>query len=563
MNNGSSTNSTDKLGAGLPYPDSLPHLLAELNTLFSQYGIPASIPVFKQDDRTIVQVHPNSLLDMYNAVFDPDSPLARPVQDNITSRVKSVKLLIGTISQDILKMDLSYIDPLAVVAGDEDAIRELLRVVVALGMTVRQKQRRVAQMQELAQAVDDDAYESEVSVEPNSEYSDDEDSDQGHASDLSSGVSITKWKTRATLAINRIGPLRSSSSYATDSIQRTVSDVRFARMLREYSPFGRAHSPSSLLSIHKTDRLTRSFPNKSSPALLHVSTRTNRISKALQTPRQQWLRHSFSHLRRPLHYLHMASRAYQTTVPVTIASPKCSRSASMVYGIRQRNSRRNLLGSAQTAMFRDYNDEWITDDDDLGGHCSTPEVKYGDIKLSETSNEQIRIPAHYLESQQLSHIKLSGLSSSYAGLSLAASRGVQPNDLGVNILSEGLVPPRNSDHLKKRTVDLLSKSYQRPGGLRRSELPALANTVITRNENFVSPKKRSKFLHLKIDSAISAPVDDSDDDEDIDDENTSLSITEMHVRASRRRMRRLTGSQSVHDKRERELRSKFMGLNVG
>jgi hypothetical protein len=169
MNNGSSTtDSTYKLAAGLPYQDSLPHLLNKLNTLFSQYGIPASIPVFKQDDRRSVQIHPNSLLDLYNALFDPDTPLARPVHESITSRVISVKLLIGTISQDILKLDLSYIDPLAVVAGDEDAIRELLRVVVALGMTVRQKQRLVAQMQELAQAVDDDADESEVSVEPNS-----------------------------------------------------------------------------------------------------------------------------------------------------------------------------------------------------------------------------------------------------------------------------------------------------------------------------------------------------------------------------------------------------------
>ncbi|KAK9386777.1 hypothetical protein V1515DRAFT_603866 [Lipomyces mesembrius] len=562
MNNGSSTTDfTDKLGAGVKYSDSLPHLLTELNTLFSQYGIPVSIQVFKEDDPTSVQIHPNSLLDLYNALFDPDTPLARPVHESITSRVKSVKLLIGTISQDILKMDLSYIDPLAVVAGDEDAIRELLRVVVALGMTVRQKQRRVAQMQELAQAVDDDAYESEVSVEPNSEYSDDEDSDQGHASDLSSGVSITKWKTRATFAINRIGPLRSPSN-ATDSIQRTVSDMRFARMLREYSPFGSAHSPSSLLSIRKSDRLTRSFPNKSSPVLQHVSTSTNRISKALPLPRQQWLRHSFSHLRRPLHYLHMASRAYPTTLPVTIASPKFSRSASSVYGIRQRNSRRNLLSSAQTAMFSDYYDEWITDDDDLGGHRSTPQDKHGDIELSETSNEQIGIPATYLESQQLSHIKLSRLSSSYAGLSLAANRGAQPNDLGVNKFTEELVPSRNSDHLNKRSADLLSKSYQRRGGLRQSELPPPANTVMTRNEKFVSPKKRSKFLHLKVDSALSASAHDNDYDDDIDDENTSLSSAEMHVRESRRRMRRITESQSMHDKRERELRNKFMGLNV-
>ncbi|KAK9361867.1 hypothetical protein V1504DRAFT_474720 [Lipomyces starkeyi] len=559
MNNGSSTtDSTYKLAAGLPYPDSLPHLLNELNTLFSQYGIPASIPVFKQDDRRSVQIHPNSLLDLYNALFDPDTPLARPVQESITSRVKSVKLLIGTISQDILKLDLSYIDPLAVVAGDEDAIRELLRVVVALGMTVRQKQRRVAQMQELAQAVDDDADESEVSVEPNSEYSDDEESDQGHASDLSSGVSITKWKTRAMLAINRIGPLRSSPSNATDSIQRTVSDMRFARMLREYSPFGRTHSPSSLLSIHKSDRLTRSFPNKSSPALLHVSTRTNRISKSLPTPRRQWLHHSFSHLRRPL------QRAHPMTVPVTIASSKCSRSASLFYGIRQRNSRRNLLGSAQTAMPSDYNDEWITDDDDLGGHPGTPQDKYGDVDLSETSNEQIRIPAHYLESQQLSHITLSGLSSSYPGLPLAASSGTHPNDLGVKKFSEELVPPRNSDHLNQRSADLLSRSYQCLGGRRQSELLPPANTVITRNENFVSPKKRSELLHLKIDSAISASVDDDDDDDngDIDDENTCLSSTDVHVRECRNRMTRLTESQSMHEKRERELWSKFMGLNV-
>ncbi|KAK9312971.1 hypothetical protein V1524DRAFT_472279 [Lipomyces starkeyi] len=552
MNNGSSTtDSTYKFAAGLPYQDSLPHLLNELNTLFSQYGIPASIPVFKQDDRRSVQIHPNSLLDLYNALFDPDTPLARPVHESITSRVISVKLLIGTISQDILKLDLSYIDPLAVVAGDEDAIRELLRVVVALGMTVRQKQRLVAQMQELAQAVDDDADESEVSVEPNSEYSDDEESDQGHASDLSSGVSITKWKTRAMLAINRIGPLRSSPSNATDSIQRTVSDMRFARMLREYSPFGRAHSPSSLLSIHKSDRLTRSFPNKSSPALLHVSTRTNRIRKSLPTPRRQWLHHSFSHLRRPL------QRAHPMTVPVpTIASSKWSRSASLFYGIRQRNSRRNLLGSAQTAMPSDYNDEWITDDDDLGGHPGTPQDKYGDGDLSETSNEQIRIPAHYLESQQLSHIKLSRLSSSYPGLSLAASSGTHPNDLGV--------PPRNSDHLNKRSADLLSRSYQRLGGRRQSELLPPANTVITRNENFVSPKKRSELLHLKIDSAISAAVDDNDDDDngDIEDENTSLSSTDVHVSECRNRMRRLTESQSMHEKRERELWSKFMGLNV-
>ncbi|KAK9376761.1 uncharacterized protein V1513DRAFT_477436 [Lipomyces chichibuensis] len=554
MNNGSSTaDSTEKLAAGLPYPDSLSHLLAELDSLFSQYGIPASIPVYKQEDRTSVQIHPSSLLDLYNALFDPDTPLVRPVQvqESITSRVKSVKLLIGTISQNILKMDLSYIDPLAVVAGDADAIRELLQVVVALGMTVRQKQWRVAQMQELAHAMEDDAVESEVSVEPNSDYSDDEDSDQGHASDLSSGVSIAKWKARATVAINRIGTRRSSPSNATDSIRRTVSDTRFARMLREYSPFGRANSPSSLLSIRKSDRLTRSFPNKSSPALLHVSTRINRISKWLPTPRQQWLRRSFSHLRR---------RAYQTTVPVMIANPKYSRSASLYYGIRQRNSRRNLLGNAHTAMPIDYNDEWITDDDDLGGYSSTPQDKYGDIELSETSNAQIRIPGHYLESQQLSHIKLSGLSSSYAGLALAASNGTHPDDLGVNKFSEKLVHPRNSDHPNKRRADLLSKSYHRLGGLHQLELSPPSNTVITRNENFVSPKKHSKFLQLKIDSAISASVDD--DDDDIDDENTSLSSTEVHFRGRRRRMRRLTESQSMHDKREQELRSKFMKLNV-
>ncbi|KAK9255025.1 hypothetical protein V1507DRAFT_472513 [Lipomyces tetrasporus] len=553
---------------GMAHPDSLPHLVAELNTLFSQYRIPASIPVYEQDDQIAtwqpsVQVHPNSLLDLYNALFDPVIPLMRPVQDTVTSRVKSIKLLIGTIAQEILRMDLSYIDPLAVITGDEDAVRELLQVVVAVGKIMRKKS-RAAQMQEYAQAVGDDADESDVSIEPNSEYSDDLDSDQGHASDFSSGVSITQWKSRAESSIKKISPLHRSwpSTPVNNDSQHSMSEKRFAKMLREYSPFGRARSPSSL-SIPRSHRRTRSFPTKSGQVLAHVSTGTNRIHK-IQPSRQDILHHSSGHLSRPLHYLHMASRAYPTSVPVTIVTPKRFRSTPLFDSIRQHNLSQNLWGSAQKPTLSDRNDEWVTDDEEEGSHRGTPDFD-GDIDLSETSNEPIRLPPYYLELQSLSQPNLSGLSSSYAVPPSSASRGAYRNLRSVNEFSDvhfGFT--RNSDYVKeyKLGADLPSRSYHHLANFHQKPLRSHANTVITRNENFVSPKKRSKLFHLKIYSTTSTPEDDDVQDDDTEDENRSLSSTVAQFRESRRRMTRLDESRSMHAKRERELRRKFMGLSV-
>ncbi|KAK9326003.1 hypothetical protein V1517DRAFT_283816 [Lipomyces orientalis] len=549
--------SSSTLVTGLEHTDSLRYLVGELNTLFSQYRIPAPIPVYEQDDQITtwspsVQVHPNSLLDLYNALFDPVIPLTRPVQDTVTSRVKSVKLLIGTIAQEILKMDLSYIDPLAVVTGDEDAVRELLQVVVAVGKIMRKKTTRAAQMQACVQAVDDDADESDVSVEPNSDYSDDLDSDQGIASDFSSGVSITQWKSRAETSINKISPLHRSwpSTPVNNSTQHSMPDKRSAKRLREYSPFGLGHSWSqSSLSIHKYHRRTRSFPTKSGPVLSHVSTGTNRIHKIQPTSRQHILHHSFGPSRRPLHYLHMASRAYPTSVPVTIAAPKRFRSTPLFDSIHQHNSCQNSWESAEKPTRSDRNDEWVTDDEDDRSHRGRPDLDR-DIELSETSNEPIRIRPYYLELQTNS----SGLSWSYAVPPSSASR---PN------LQFGFA--RDPDYGKgyKRGADLLSRSYNHLANFHQWQLRSPANTVIKRNENFVSPKRRSKFLHLKIDSTTSTSEDDDVQDDDVEDENRSLSSAVPQFKESRRRLTRLVESRSMHAKRERELRRKFMELSVG
>ncbi|KAK9371048.1 hypothetical protein V1509DRAFT_615626 [Lipomyces kononenkoae] len=561
MNEDSSTASpTNKLYAGLHHADSLPRLVAELNILFSQYSIPESAAFFEQDGRTkaqgasSVEIHPNSLLDLYNALFDPDIRLARPVQETLASRVKSVKLLIGSISQDVLKMDLSFIDPLAVASGDEEAVRKLLLVIVTLGKIVKKNQSQADQTHELTKAVDDDKTdESEVSVEPKSDYSEDLDSDQGHVSDSSSGSgnSMAKWKMRATSVINRLRSL--------------YPDRRFESIIGTYTAFKRARSPSSLSSMQQRYHLARTYRVKSSRRL-HISAHTNRITKSFPTPTPPWLHHPLSQMRRPYHYLPIASRMYPTKVPVPI---RRSSSATLFNRIRPLKSRHQLRGVFANTRQSDPNDEWVTDDDDdIGGRSNTPQARYRGSEVWETSNEFLRIPAYYLESQQLSHTNLSRHSSSHGGLSLTVSTRTPRTDLDMNRpLDLQSATSDSAEHQRANNlgVHLLSRSERYLGGHHQPKLLPLATTVINRNENFVFPKGRSNTRRVTINSitSTSGEDDDEDDGDEDEDEEKTISTSAVARRKSRGPMMRPTQSRRTIDRQEGELRRQFMALNVG
>lgn len=158
-------------------------LLAELNALndlFAQYNIayrvslPAKQHISAGNEQTVnftPQIHSNALLDLYSAFFGIS--WQHPVQDNFIARVKSVKMLIGTLAQDVLKMDLGYIDPVAFVSGDQGAIIELVQVINAVGQIVKKKRKRDEEKeksrQEQSQWIVSEGIsdaESEESVEP-------------------------------------------------------------------------------------------------------------------------------------------------------------------------------------------------------------------------------------------------------------------------------------------------------------------------------------------------------------------------------------------------------------
>ncbi|KAK7203639.1 hypothetical protein BZA70DRAFT_71179 [Myxozyma melibiosi] len=128
-----------------PASSQLLWLLNALNALFEQHRIAYRVdlpdPTLAQQTPFAAQIHPNALIQLYSALFGSAVSLPTPVQDTFNSRVKSVKMLIGTLAQDVLKMDLSYIDPLAFLAGKEEAVVELVQVVIAVAQIVEKRKK--------------------------------------------------------------------------------------------------------------------------------------------------------------------------------------------------------------------------------------------------------------------------------------------------------------------------------------------------------------------------------------------------------------------------------------
>ncbi|KAK9478972.1 hypothetical protein V1514DRAFT_319548 [Lipomyces japonicus] len=336
----------------------LPQLVDQLNVLFNFFGVLS--PYWKTTSSQMssqwmptIQVLPNALLDLYSAMFRITLP--KPVQDTVTARVKSIKLLIGTLGQDVLRMDLSYIDPLAVMAGDEDAVKELLQVIVAVGKIVRKKQTRFAETQQsISNELDDESTRSS-SVEPNSEYSDNADSDEELAGELSSSLSISNVQTRAITVFDKAG---SRPSFR----KRRIPELRKNGWLHDAQ-----HSSILQSSALNSKKATR-----------HKIRQAFSSNYSMTHPR---------HVYRRRYPINLMPRSHVSTTKLKRQYGKRLNLKS--YRIARRWSLSNSWDSSlKPNAARDNTSDWITDNGE--------EDNEENFELSESSNEPIRIPLYFI-----------------------------------------------------------------------------------------------------------------------------------------------------------------------
>ncbi|KAK9469921.1 hypothetical protein V1512DRAFT_289063 [Lipomyces arxii] len=502
--------------ATLLHPDSLSHLMEELNSLCEQYGIALVSPAPIHDDFSYsksqkVSIHPNVLLELYSALFGPESTLSRPIQDTEATRVMSIKLLIGTIAHEVLKMNLAYIDPIAVVAGDEVAVRDLLQVLVALGRIVQKKQKR-ADMKSIHDSIAVES-DSDGSIEPISEYSDEDPESELDATEMSiPSWTRTIFTAHSPTTLGRPTQENYRKRLSTPQL-KAMSDKQFSKMLRESSPFKCGFERGRSLTVtstHRPRRQTQSFLAVRTPASsLHVSATTNRINKSMSTPGHRRLQ---TKVRRIQH--HRGTRSAGPPSEFNFASRFHDR---ILVQTRPESLQRRPWGRRKF----DQNDDWVTDEDGLSPQ--SPHLE-SDIELSETSDEPIRIPPYYFCGQ----------------------------------LSRGKC--QSNSKKPQQDVDLFDHSYRPVAktGVHRD----MTRSVIERNEHFVSPIKRSRVLHLRKNES-STNSDDGDMEEEDDDDDDYLSLDDFaEYNQKHRRLARLEETRRIQTKRERDLQYKFMGLSV-
>ncbi|OLL25135.1 Centrosomal protein [Neolecta irregularis DAH-3] len=86
-----------------------------------------------------LEITPNLLIAFYESLLKSRLPI--PIHDRLdnsdSARLRNIKLLIGTAAVDVLNVDLSHIDPVAVVNRNPTAILDLVQVLVGVGRLLR------------------------------------------------------------------------------------------------------------------------------------------------------------------------------------------------------------------------------------------------------------------------------------------------------------------------------------------------------------------------------------------------------------------------------------------
>ncbi|BFZ59445.1 hypothetical protein YB2330_000454 [Saitoella coloradoensis] len=109
-------------------------LLPSFNKLLAKYSLPiVSSPQELTSPLFIV---------LYECLSETRLPIAVPQRRSTdhATRIKNIKLLIGTIAHDVLGMDLSYLDPRGVVQRDGPALMDMVEVFLGIGRLMAGKQ---------------------------------------------------------------------------------------------------------------------------------------------------------------------------------------------------------------------------------------------------------------------------------------------------------------------------------------------------------------------------------------------------------------------------------------
>ncbi|EWC48215.1 hypothetical protein DRE_02319 [Drechslerella stenobrocha 248] len=82
--------------------------------------------------RSINDITPSLLLDLYELLFHIKLAYATPRDLSADSQLRNIRVLIGHIAHDILKMDLSFLEPQRICMRDEKALGDFLRIFLGV-----------------------------------------------------------------------------------------------------------------------------------------------------------------------------------------------------------------------------------------------------------------------------------------------------------------------------------------------------------------------------------------------------------------------------------------------
>ncbi|EMR10367.1 hypothetical protein PNEG_01619 [Pneumocystis murina B123] len=108
-------------------------LLRELNKLLSKYSI--------SDPIRLEEFSIDHMIRLYEALYDTEFPFTNKKNDSKKTQIKYLKFLLGTISHESLRIDLSYIDPVLVIKHDIKSIMNIVEVLVIIGHLQRLKEK--------------------------------------------------------------------------------------------------------------------------------------------------------------------------------------------------------------------------------------------------------------------------------------------------------------------------------------------------------------------------------------------------------------------------------------
>ncbi|KAF3910919.1 hypothetical protein ABW20_dc0109205 [Dactylellina cionopaga] len=100
------------------------NVVSQFNAILTSTPLPAI--------STLDDITPSLLLDLYELLFRLKLPYATPRDLSHDSQLRNIRVLIGHIAHDILKMDLSFLEPHKICNRDEQALGDFLRIFLGV-----------------------------------------------------------------------------------------------------------------------------------------------------------------------------------------------------------------------------------------------------------------------------------------------------------------------------------------------------------------------------------------------------------------------------------------------